>query len=470
VYTIGEISKIVRISANALRYYDEIGLFKPIVTKSDNQYRYYSDAQVKDILLIMELKQYGFTLIEIKELIQNRTNQKFRQMLEQKRIELNNKMLEIKCSSILLEKRIFEIINEEELNVKSKKILIVDDLELVRIMIKNIIEEYGYTSIGEASNGQEAVEIYEKLKPDIVIMDITMPIMDGIDAAMKITSKYKDARIIMCSSTSNLRVITDSFKAGARDFISKPLSNFRLMKAVVSVLSDQCALDKDRIESFLSAVAKHGNDKLFDINLNQEEIDAFIDIDLQDNEDKYIDTYLKKINCRYIDNNESIVAESLPLEEKVMIELKSKFTDISEQLSVYMSRECGQDCMLTLLTVESITLSEFKTLIDDNSSIGSIEYKTIDSPIYVNVYGEFKNKITVLREVLSFVENNLQLTNTNNDNEYISISLDDSKMLDEDYSTVLISYKIEIEPGNKGFIAINIPYSYKDISLIKVFI
>ena len=69
VYTIGEISKIVSISANALRYYDEIGLLKPILTKSDNQYRYYSASQINDIIFIIELKQYGFTLYVIKDLI-----------------------------------------------------------------------------------------------------------------------------------------------------------------------------------------------------------------------------------------------------------------------------------------------------------------------------------------------------------------------------------------------------------------
>lgn len=66
MYTIGEISKIVNLSANTLRYYDEIGLLKPILVQNNNQYRYYSDVQIKDIICIMDLKQFGFSLDEIK--------------------------------------------------------------------------------------------------------------------------------------------------------------------------------------------------------------------------------------------------------------------------------------------------------------------------------------------------------------------------------------------------------------------
>lgn len=421
MYTIGEISKIVRISANALRYYDEIGLFKPIATQNDNQYRYYSDTQVKDIMFIMELKQYGFTLIEIKELMQNKNNQKFKQMLEQKRTELNNEMTRIKCSSILLEKRISEIIKEDALKMKGGKILIVDDLELVRMMIKNIIEEYGYTAIGEASNGKEAIAAYEKLKPDLVIMDVTMPIMDGIDAVINITNKYKDAKIIMCSAMSNTRVILESIKAGARDFVSKPLSSLRLMDAVVRGLDDNYIVDKDRTENILD--------------------------------------FSNDINCKCMKNNDHSVIKSSPLEEKIILTLKDKFTDMSEKLSTYFTNKFGQASLVNLLTIESITLREFKTLINNNGCIGSIKYKTQYSPVYINVYGEFKDEQVVLSEFLSFLENNLQLALTNQDKGDIFISSDYFKVLNEDYRTVLISFTIEFGQEDKGFIAISIPHS-----------
>lgn len=90
MYTIGDVSKIVNISANTLRYYDEIGLLKPCMVQTNNQYRYYSDSQIKEITFILELKQYGFSLDEIKLLLQDKSNQKLKPMLEEKRVELCN--------------------------------------------------------------------------------------------------------------------------------------------------------------------------------------------------------------------------------------------------------------------------------------------------------------------------------------------------------------------------------------------
>lgn len=184
MYTIGDVSKIVNISANTLRYYDEIALLKPCMVQTNNQYRYYSDSQIKEITFILELKQYGLSLDEIKILLQDKSNQKLKPMLEEKRVELCNEIARLKERYIFLEKRIYKIDWEGERKMNDGKVLIVDDFELARKMIRNIIEEYGYTVIGEASNGEEAIEAYDILKPEIVIMDITMPKMDGIDVVL----------------------------------------------------------------------------------------------------------------------------------------------------------------------------------------------------------------------------------------------------------------------------------------------
>lgn len=457
MYTIGELSKIVKISANALRYYHEIGLLEPMVTHNDNQYRYYSDEQVKDIMFIIELKQYGFTLNEIKEIMQNKSNIKFKQMLEQKRIKLDNEMARLKSSSMLLEKRILKINMEEDLKMKGSKILIVDDLELARMMIRNIVEEYGYTFVGEASNGEEAIEAYEKLKPDLVIMDVIMPIMDGIEAAKQITNKYKDARIIMCSALSNIQVILDSMKAGARDFVSKPLSSFRLMNAVVRGFDVNYVLDKNKIEYISSIIKKNNNEKFLSIGLNQEDIDILLSTVPEENEN--IIDFLNKLGCKYVNNNEHSISKSSPLEEKIIITLKDKFVDMAKKLTVNFSAKLGQEILVNLLTIESITLSEYKTLINDNSCIGSINYKTSIPPVYINLNGQLENEQVLLKELLNFARTNLLLANTNHDEVYISIGLDDLKMLDEDYKTVLISFKIEFEKGDKGFALISIPHS-----------
>lgn len=412
MYTIGEISKIVNISANALRYYDEIGLLKPMLIQNNNQYRYYSDIQIKDILFIMELKQYGFTLDEIKNLMQNKTNQKFKQMLDEKLVKLHNEIARLNDSSILLEKRICEIIKEDDVKMKGRKILIVDDLELVRIMIKNIVEEYGYISVGQVSNGEEAVAAYEKLKPDLVIMDITMPIMDGIDATKKITEKHKDARILMCSGMSHTQVILESIKAGARCFISKPLSSLSLMNAVEKAFDDNY---------------------IYDIN---------------------------DLNCNCTNKSESSISKSYPLEEKAMLLLKDKITGVSKKLSSYFFDESKQNCLLSLLTVESITIKEFKTLLDNSNSTGSIEYKTPYLPLYIHVYGEFKNEQEVLKNLLHFTENNLNLALPNHITGDIILGSDDFTTLAEDYSTILISLSIEFSKEDKGFVAISIPHCF----------
>ena len=80
------------------------------------------------------------------------------------------------------------------------KVLIVDDAAFMRMMIKDILEKNGYEICGEAANGVQAVELYNKEKPDVVTMDITMPDMDGIEAVKNIRAQYPDAKIIMCSA------------------------------------------------------------------------------------------------------------------------------------------------------------------------------------------------------------------------------------------------------------------------------
>ena len=82
----------------------------------------------------------------------------------------------------------------------AKNILICDDAAFMRMMIKDILTKNGYTVIGEAENGLRAVEKYNELNPDLVLMDITMPEMDGIQALKKIKENDSSASVIMCSA------------------------------------------------------------------------------------------------------------------------------------------------------------------------------------------------------------------------------------------------------------------------------
>ena len=116
------------------------------------------------------------------------------------------------------------------------KVLIVDDAAFMRMMIKDILEKNGYEICGEAANGVQAVELYNKEKPDVVTMDITMPDMDGIEAVKNIRAQYPDAKIIMCSAMGQQSMVMDAIKAGARDFIVKPFQADRVLEAVTKVI------------------------------------------------------------------------------------------------------------------------------------------------------------------------------------------------------------------------------------------
>lgn len=116
------------------------------------------------------------------------------------------------------------------------RILIVDDAKFMRMTLSNILTKADHTIVGEATNGKEAVEIYEKTTPDLVTMDITMPVMSGLEATKKILKKYPDAKIIMCSAMGQQKMIVESIEAGAKDFIVKPFEEGRVMDAINRVL------------------------------------------------------------------------------------------------------------------------------------------------------------------------------------------------------------------------------------------
>ena len=117
------------------------------------------------------------------------------------------------------------------------RILVVDDAAFMRMMIKDILGKNGYEIVGEAENGAKAVEKYKDLVPDLVIMDITMPEMDGIQAVKAIKSLNGDAKIIMCSAMGQQAMVIESIQSGAKDFIVKPFQAERVIEAVRKVLS-----------------------------------------------------------------------------------------------------------------------------------------------------------------------------------------------------------------------------------------
>ena len=117
-----------------------------------------------------------------------------------------------------------------------KTVLIVDDAAFMRMMIRDILTKNGYEVVGEAENGGRAIEKYKELLPDLVIMDITMPEVNGIEAVREIRKLNPDSQVIMCWAMGQQAMVIESIQAGARDFIVKPFQAERVIEAVKKVL------------------------------------------------------------------------------------------------------------------------------------------------------------------------------------------------------------------------------------------
>lgn len=113
-----------------------------------------------------------------------------------------------------------------------KRILLVDDAAFMRMMLKDILTKNGYEVVGEAENGNKAIEKSGELKPDLVTMDITMPEMDGLAALKAIKAADANAKVVMCSAMGQQAMVIESIQAGAKDFIVKPFQPDRVIEAI----------------------------------------------------------------------------------------------------------------------------------------------------------------------------------------------------------------------------------------------
>jgi two-component system chemotaxis response regulator CheY len=118
------------------------------------------------------------------------------------------------------------------------RILIADDLSFIRMLQKEVLGEAGHQVVGEAANGRQAVQMYRELAPDVVVLDITMPGMNGLAAMQEILALDPRARVLICSSVGQQSVIVEAIQAGARDFIVKPFKPERLAAAIARALED----------------------------------------------------------------------------------------------------------------------------------------------------------------------------------------------------------------------------------------
>ena len=113
----------------------------------------------------------------------------------------------------------------------SKLVLVVDDAAFMRIILRRILEEEGLRVI-EATNGKEMLDMYSRFHPDLVTLDITMDVMNGLDGIKTLKSLYPDAKVIMCSAMGQKAMVTDAILSGAGDFIIKPFQKERVLEAI----------------------------------------------------------------------------------------------------------------------------------------------------------------------------------------------------------------------------------------------
>jgi two-component system chemotaxis response regulator CheY len=112
------------------------------------------------------------------------------------------------------------------------KILVVDDLEFMRSLIRDILENGGHEIVAEAADGRQALLLRRAWKPDLTLMDISMPRMDGLEALRRIRGEEPAARVVMCSSLGDQERILEAIRLGASDYVVKPFRKERLLSAI----------------------------------------------------------------------------------------------------------------------------------------------------------------------------------------------------------------------------------------------
>ena len=121
----------------------------------------------------------------------------------------------------------------------SKKILLVDDAAFMRMMLKDTLTKNGYTEVFESVDGADAVEKFKEIGPDLVVMDITMPNMDGLEALKAIRALNGSANVVMCSAMGQESMVMEAVRSGAKDFIVKPFKPDRVLKTANSILGNE---------------------------------------------------------------------------------------------------------------------------------------------------------------------------------------------------------------------------------------
>ncbi len=115
------------------------------------------------------------------------------------------------------------------------KILVVDDAQFLRLRITKLLSLSGYDTV-QAENGRQAVDVYSSAHPDVVLMDVTMPEMDGLAALKAIRTLDPNARIVMLTALGQESIVLEAIRAGAKDFVVKPFEPERVLGAIHKII------------------------------------------------------------------------------------------------------------------------------------------------------------------------------------------------------------------------------------------
>gem|GEM_PF-71351 len=193
----------------------------------------------------MELKDCGFNLEEIKKILKLKDPVKIEKLFKKKKADLIIQSNKINSSLERVSNKLKLLKFTEGTDMK-EKILIVDDAGFMRMMVKDILTKNGYEVV-EAADGAEGIAKFKTEKPDLVLMDITMPVMDGLTAIEEIKKIDSSAKIVMLSAMSQRSYVIDSFFKGAVEFTAKPFQADKLVQTVKKVLETDIAIDTDEL-------------------------------------------------------------------------------------------------------------------------------------------------------------------------------------------------------------------------------
>ncbi|MEA5040829.1 MAG: response regulator [Clostridiaceae bacterium] len=121
--------------------------------------------------------------------------------------------------------------------MEKKRILLVDDAAFMRLALRNLLIKNGFEIVEEAKDGREAIEKHSLTRPDLTIMDITMPDMDGLEALREIRKIDPEAKVIVCSAVGQKKLVLEAVRAGAATFVLKPFSAGLLLRTIDKVLT-----------------------------------------------------------------------------------------------------------------------------------------------------------------------------------------------------------------------------------------